>query len=68
MSLVPVRRIWKMQRFCIERKRLDNLLLISDIVSLFPKRYYLDSSVEFNGMRNYLLFPWETSLQAIHWL
>lgn len=68
MSLVPVRRIWKMQRFCIERKRLDNLLLISDTVSLFPERYYLDSSVDFNGMRNYLLFPWEMSPQAIHGL
>lgn len=66
MSLVPVRRIWEMQRFYIERKRQDNLLLISDSVSLFPEQYYLDSSVDFNGMRTHLPFPWEMSPQAIH--
>lgn len=56
MSLVPVRRIWDMQRFYIERKRLDNFLLTSDIVNLFPEKYYLDISVVFNGMRSYLPF------------
>lgn len=66
MSLVPVWRIWEMQKFCIERKRLDNLLLISDTVSLFSERYYLDVSVVFNGMRSHLPFPWEMSPQAIH--
>lgn len=53
MSLVPVRRIWGMQRFCIGRKRLDNLLLISYTVRYYnTERYYREFL--------WFLMAWET--------
>lgn len=67
MSLVPVTRIWEMQRFCIGRKRLDNLLFISYTVRYYnTERYCRDVSGVFNGMRNHLPFSWEMSPQVIH--